>query len=139
MKLIELNTNPSRRELRWFAGLWFPLFAALAGVVVWHVAQSLQWAMMVWTVTGGLSLLGWLIPAIIKPVFVGLIFLTFPIGWVLSHIVMAVIYYGLFTAFGLGMRIIRFDPMQRQFDRHAGSYWVKLPPPPSKPQYFRQF
>jgi len=49
---------------------------------------------------------------LIRPIFVGLILLTFPIGWVVSHLLLGLIFYGLVTPIGLILRISGHDPLQ---------------------------
>ena len=40
MAVLDINTNPTRRDLRWF-GLLLPLFVAIVGAVVWRDGQVL--------------------------------------------------------------------------------------------------
>jgi fatty acid desaturase len=65
--------------------------------------------------------------------------LAYPIGWVLSHLVLAIAYYLVLTPMGWLMRLVGHDPMHRAFDQRAASYWVSHDPGTSKPRYLRQF
>ena len=47
MAVLDINTNPTRRDLRWF-GLLLPLFVAIVGAVVWRRTGSLTPATVVW-------------------------------------------------------------------------------------------
>jgi hypothetical protein len=63
--------------------------------------------------------------------------LCFPIGWTISHVLMAD-YYLVVTPIGLIMRALKRDPMQRAFDRQAEA--VDRPPKDENTgRYFRQF
>jgi hypothetical protein len=64
---------------------------------------------------------------------------AFPIGWVLSHVLLAIVYYGVFTPIGRVMRMRGRDPMQRRFDSQTESYWVPRNSEKSAQDYFRQF
>jgi len=56
-----------------------------------------------------------------------------------SHLVMAIIFYGVLTPIGLAMRLGGRDPLHRKFDRAAGSYWVDRRRPADVKRYFKQF
>ena len=64
---------------------------------------------------------------------------SLPIGFVVSHIVMAVMFYVILTPVGLVFRLIGRDPLQRRFDRQAASYWVPRERVTDPRRYYRQF
>ena len=74
-----------------------------------------------------------------RPIYLGWIHLTFPIGWVISHVAMTLIYYLAFTPIGLIMRLFGRDPMERRLDRVAETYWTPHQPGEEPARYFRQF
>src|SRR5262245_4813191 len=91
--MISINWHPSDRELRWFAGLWFPLFWAIVGTLVglrtgyWLDVSA---AMAVVAVIGAVGL--WR-PQLVRPLYVGWMCAAFPIGWTVSHLLLAAIFY----------------------------------------------
>jgi len=110
--VISIQWNPERKQLRQFAGIWFPAFCALVG---WSIARKTgHWhdVEMGWIVAGVVSILGLVFPPIIRPVFVGLILLTYPIGWVVSHLLLGAIFYGVVTPIGISLRLAGHDPLQ---------------------------
>lgn len=136
MALLRLNLAPSKRELRWFAGLWFPLFWGMVGWLAlrrWHAPNA---AYGIWGVAAALAIAGSIAPAVIRPLYSAMMRITFPIGWVMSYVVLVVAYFGVLTPIGWLLR--RFhDPMERKLDRAAKSYWTRWEPSdPSR--YFRQ-
>jgi hypothetical protein len=136
MALFQLNLNPSNKELRWFAGLWFPAFAGMIGLLVSHKLHAPAVAQGIWSIGALLSLSGIAYPSIIRSVYLSIMRLTFPIGWVLSHLVLIFTYFFVITPVGLVMRLFH-DPMQRKFMRPARSYWVPREQP-EKVRYLRQ-
>jgi hypothetical protein len=52
---------------------------------------------------------------------------------------MGVVFFGLFTAVGLLMRLFGYDPMTRKFDRSARTYWVRHEDQSDVSYYFRQY
>ena len=62
-----------------------------------------------------------------------------PIGFVISHILLALVFYVVLTPIGLAMRLFGYDPMTRKLDPQATTYWVPRAGQESAQQYFRQF
>ena len=137
--MIEINWKPSSRELKQFAGIWLPAIFAVVGFWVYRKAHSLPAAGAIWVVGAALSVAAFQIPTLARWIFVGWMCAAFPIGWTVSHLLLAAIYYLLVTPIGLILRVCGHDAMQRRFDRGARTYWIERPPAPEAKRYFRQF
>jgi hypothetical protein len=138
MNWSDIPWNPSQRTLRQFAALWMIFFAALAcshGFLRGHAALAAVFAVLAVTI----GPLGLVRPQAIRPIFVGLTVATFPIGWVVSLLVLAGLFYGVFTPIGLVFRLIGRDPLQRQSRPHSDSYWVPKVVQIDPQSYFRTF
>jgi hypothetical protein len=136
MPLFELNA-PSTKDLRWFAGLWWPLMCALAGMALIRKLHLPQAAVGLWIVAAVLATAGLIAPPIIRPVYGALLRLTYPIGFVVSYMLLFVLYFLIVTPIGALVRCFH-DPMARKLDRAAVSYWRAYQPDPTE-RYFRQF
>ncbi len=110
--MIAIQWNPSTKQLRQFAGIWFPAFCGLVGWSIGHKTGHWSEVEIGWVLAGVVSVGGLVLPALIRPIFVGLILLTFPIGWVVSHLLLGLIFYGVVTPIGLILRISGHDPLQ---------------------------
>jgi hypothetical protein len=137
--MIDINWNPSVRELRQFAGIWFPGFFIIVGGLTWYKTGSLQAAAIIWTAAFLVSLVGYVVPAFMRYVFVGLTLAAFPIGWTVSHLILFKVYFLVLTPIGLIVRRTKGDPMQRSFDRTAKTYWIPHNPAGKPGRYFKQF
>lgn len=62
-----------------------------------------------------------------------------PLGWTVSHLILAVIYYIVLSPIGWVMRLLGRDPLQRRFDPSAQSYWIERDSPSNPERYFQQF
>jgi hypothetical protein len=138
MALVEINWRPPARQLRIFAVLLLA-FAALVAWILHSRFAATQAGIAVVAVTTALAVLGILWPKTIWPVYVVWMAAVLPVGWVVSHVVMAVVFYLVVTPIGLIMRMCGHDPMEHRFDRQARTYWKKRPPPSETSRYFRQF
>jgi ABC-type uncharacterized transport system permease subunit len=117
--------------------VWLGFFAALGG---WLAAHGASHAVVGTTaiVALGVPLAGWAFPPLLRIVFVGLSYATYPVGWVVSTVVLCAMYYLVLTPVGLVARLFGYDPLARGFDRQARSYWVARRPREGLEGYFRQ-
>ena len=139
--MIEINKNPSKRELMWF-GVLFALFFALIGGLVWWKCDSPSGAWSIWWTAAGVVAVYYVVPPLRKWLYLGWMYAAFPIGWTISHVVLALVYYLVFTPIGLIMRLLGHDPLHRKFDRQATTYWTPHDPSGEARaggRYFRQF
>ncbi len=138
MALIEIKRDPSKRELAWFGAIFAMFFAIVGGLVRWKFGAP-QAGTVIWLTAAGLTLLYYVLPPLRRPLYLGWMYVAFPIGWVVSHVVLAIVYYLVFTGTSLIMRLLGRDAMQRRFDSDAQTYWIEHRPGEDRARYFRQF
>jgi len=136
--MIEINKNPGKTELRWFGLALLAFFSILGGMVFWRTG-SLAVPRVLWTIGVSITALYYLAPPLRRPLFIGWSYLTFPLGWLLTHAILAIVYFVLLTPVGLVMKILGRDPLTRSFDPEKDSYWVRRPPTSEPSRYFRQY
>ena len=139
MGVIEINRNPSRRDLLVF-GVLLVVFTGLCGLVTHFVWNSPVVARWIWIGGGGLSLLHFAVPPLRRFVYLGWMCAAFPIGWTISHVFLTIVYFGVVTPTGLLLRLFGYDSMSRR-NRSEGrtSYWESCGAPEDRKRYFRQF
>jgi ABC-type uncharacterized transport system permease subunit len=135
MTMIQVNRNPSPAELRWF-GLILGLVIAVVGVALWW-RWSASAGITLWIVAGAIGVLYYALPSIRRHVYVGWSYLTFPIGWLITHVLLAIAYYLVLTPTGLVLRLAGRDPMRRR--RDVRSNWTAHRPVTDPARYFKQF
>jgi MFS family permease len=138
MSLIELRTDPTRKELAWF-GLLLLAFLGVVGLLAWRATGSLAGARYIWTAGAAAAVLYYAVPPLRRPMFVGWMYAAYPIGWVVSHVLLAGIYFGVLTPIGRLMAVFGYDPMTRRFEKAAASYWVERERNRDASTYFKQF
>ena len=138
MALIERYREPTVGELRYF-GLMLAGFFGLVGGLIWWQAGSPVAAEIIWAVGVAVAVLYYALPPLRRVLFLAWMAAVFPIGWAVSHLLLALIYYLIFTPVGLAMRLFGRDPLQRRFDREAPTYWIEHNPADDPARYFRQF
>ena len=138
MSHFQVNRNPTPRDLRWF-GLLLPLFVGVVGAVARWQFVAPDAARVIWSVGAALAALYWVVPPFRRPILVGWMYAALPIGWTVSHVLMALVYFAVVTPIGLLSRLVRGDTLHRTLDREARSYWMERPPRSGTRRYFRQF
>ncbi len=147
MAVIEINWRPDARVLRQFAAMWLVCFS-LIGLLVAYKSDAWQspgwhggWIApaVLWTLAAVIGSAGLAFPRLINPVYLAWMAAAFPIGWLVSHLVLGVLFYGLFTPFALVFRLIGRDLLQRKFAPRAESYWVRRQSVDDVKRYLRQF
>jgi len=135
--MIQINKNPSRKELAWF-GLLALVFFGIVGGIVLRRTGSMKIAEMIWIIAAIAVAVYYAMPPLRRPVYVGAMMATYPIGWVMSHLLMAAVYYLVLTPIALIMRLVGHDSLSRNFDRQCSSYWIPHDPGVDSDRYFRQ-
>jgi hypothetical protein len=133
---IRINRQPSRRDLRLFAGLWTPLFGAIAGGLSYWNGDATQ-ATVIWGVAGGAALAGLASLRVARWLFVGLSYLTFPIGFVVSYVALALVYYVVVTPIALMLRARGRDLLRLR--RTPETMWTPRPSRTGPERHFRQY
>ncbi len=92
MTWSDIAWNPSRKILRQFSWLWLVFFSGLACYQgFWHDRVVL--AMVLGMLAVSVGPLGLFFPALIRPIYVGWMVLVFPVGWLVSKIIMALLFF----------------------------------------------
>jgi len=138
MSLIRIDHHPSRRQLAVFAVIWGVFFGVLGWIALGR-SGSVRFAARLWIAAVAVPLLGAAVPQLLRIVYLAMAYAAFPIGFVLSHLILALVYYLLITPIGLLMRLFGYDPMCRRFDPQRKTYWVEREQEEGTERYFRQF
>ena len=123
---------PTHKELRFFGFLMFFLSGSLAGFLYYReVLPHAFWIAGLSVCFLGCSLV-W--NSILRPLYQIWMVFSRVLGFVNTHILLALIFYTVFTVMGFLMRILRYDPLNRTFflpkDGSVGTegprtYWSK--------------
>lgn len=102
-------------------GLFFP----------WLLERDFPW--WPWALFAGLSVWGLAAPMTLRPVYnVWMKFGLFMGTYIMTPLIMFVVFYFLFFPVGLIMKLVGKDSMARKLDAAADSYRVKSAQPPAK-------
>ena len=148
MALMEIDWNPDRGKLRGFGwiclvafgvfGTWIYFRHSIA-FLSFSVRSATNVAYVLWTLAGLCAVLAGAAPLALKPLYVGLTAITLPIGFVVSYVMLGMLFYLVITPVGLVMRLFGRDPLCRTLEPAAKTYWVRRNPTSDVRRYYRQF
>jgi hypothetical protein len=138
MRWSDIPFHPPVRTLRQFGGLGI-LFCF--GLACWQqlICHHTVTAEVIAGVGLVLGTLGLVRPGLLRPLFVGAMVLTFPIGWVVSQVLLAVMFYGVFAPLSLLFRAMGRDALQRWKPEGVETYWTPKPAAAGVHRYLNQF
>ena len=136
MQWSDIQFSPSDRLLRQFAGIFLVVFGILA-VVEATLRHRPQLALVYGILALAVGSLGLVWPRAVRGLFVAWSVVAFPIGWLVSTVILGVLFYGLFTPIGLAFRATGRDLLARRRVK-VQSYWRPKPAARTSREYFRQ-
>jgi hypothetical protein len=86
-----------------------------------------------------IGMLGLFKPQLLRPLYLGWMIAVFPIGWTVSRLILAVLFYGVFTPLGWCFHILGRDALSLKLQPEAASYWISKETPDDTRRYFQQF
>jgi hypothetical protein len=134
--MLAPNWYPGNKQLRQFAAACLPGFG-LIGWMVLHKTGSMTAAQVLWSIGGVAFLMGLAIPRSVQPLYSLLMFITLPIGWLVSNLLLRVIFYCVLTPIGLVFRMSGRDALHLK-RQNVQSYWKDRPQRLNLADYYRQ-
>ncbi|MFO8070338.1 MAG: SxtJ family membrane protein [Polyangia bacterium] len=114
------NISSTRKDLRGF-GLVIGVALEAIGAFLWWKEWPHWWTLVA---AGGLtSLLALVLPAALKPLQIPWMLLALALGFVVSRILLSVLFYLVLTPMGLIGRLLGKRFLDERIDRRAESYW----------------
>ncbi len=139
MALVSLNLKPSKKQLRDF-GLIGLCMCSVIGLLLLGLGKIPPKGLVIFFLIGlVMFVLSRVSAALIKPLYLAMVILTFPVGWIISHLVMALFFYVVVTPIAVLFKIIGRDELCRKFDPQADTYWIPYKHKRSAKDYFHQF
>ncbi len=123
-EIREIDT--SRKALRSFGWVVGAVLLGIAAVVWWRRDWTATGA-VVWLggIGGALVALGLLAPALLRPLYRVWMALAVVLGFVMTRVILTLVFYLVLTPIGLLLRLFGKDPLHRRLDPNAPSYWLE--------------
>src|SRR4249919_4217018 len=100
MAVIDINRNPSRRDLIWFGLLLVVFFGVVGALVFWRVQSPIA-ARIIWSLGTILGIVYFAVRPLRHPLYLGWMSVFYPIGWTVSRLIMGIIFLLVLMPIGL--------------------------------------
>ena len=70
-------------------------------------------------------IMAFLAPLALKPVYIAWMRFAYVLGWINTRLILAIMFYLIFTPIGLALRLLRKDLLERKKGKGGLSYWKK--------------
>jgi len=135
--MTALDWNPSPRKLRQFAAVAVVFLVGMAWLAHLRGRSELAQALPL-ALAAIAAVLALVRPTALRLVYVLLSLAVFPIGFVMSHLILLVVFYGVITPLGVLSRLARSDLLSLRPDATAHTFWRERHRPRDKASYLRQ-
>lgn len=139
MSLVEIDWNPKSKQLQNFGKIALVASAVISLLLYLLKGVAIQWVLIIFAFGFIIFIISMISLKLTKMIYLVMILVTLPIGFVVSFILLSAFYFLLLVPLGLIFRLIGRDPLCRKFDSNAKSYWLSRQPPKGPEQYFHQF
>ncbi|MBU0533500.1 MAG: hypothetical protein KJ887_01685 [Candidatus Omnitrophica bacterium] len=131
------SIESGKRELRNF-GITICIALGLLGTVFLWQERNHYLYFFILSIT--FLFLGFVLPFLLKPIHKIWMSLAILLGWLMTRVVLSVLFYLVITPLGILLRLFGKDFLNLKFDRNVKSYWIyREKIKPEKRNYENQF
>jgi hypothetical protein len=114
------NIKSGKKELHQFGITMGIVLALVGGLLIW---RSKDYYFFFFVFSIAFLFLGLVIPALLKPIQKVWMSIAVIIGWVMTRVILTVLFYLVVTPVGILAKVFGKDFLDTKFDRNANSYW----------------
>ena len=133
------NIRSEKKDLRSFGLVIGIALGIIGGLLLWKENPAYVW---LFGIGGAFVLLGLVVPIVLLPLHKVWMLIAGLIGWIMSRLILSVLFYAVLTPMSLVGRLFGKRFVQTRLDRSAGSYWnirEKLEPAAERESFEEQF
>lgn len=130
------NIKSEKKDLRNFGFVMAVFFGLLGAWFLWKERDSYLYMFIIaaFFLLGGLAF-----PIILKPLQKAWMLFAVLMGWLMTRVVLGILFYVIFTPMGLIARLFGKDFLNMKLDRNATTYWIEKKVEPGERNYEHQF
>lgn len=129
--------NPDRAELRSFAIAMLVGFGILGAIAAVRGGAIVDASKLLWS-AGAILAICAPIPGLGRAAYLAVYLPASVMGWIVSHVLLTVVFYGPFTIIGALMRLTGTDSLMLRL-APGETAWRPAKPPGAEQSYYRQF
>lgn len=136
--MIDINLRPTDRMLRQFAGAWLLVCSGMAANQ-WLTRGNARAAVALLIAAVVVGVTGLVRPRAVRWLFVAATVAAFPIGWVVSQVMLFLLFALVITPIALLFKLLGRDRLVRRRPEQQGSYWTPKTTTADMRRYLRQY
>ena len=140
--MIELDLKPDTKKLRQFGWICLVGFALIGAALHFgwgFFPEKPSISKIFWGLAVFSPLVGMIAPKGLIPIYVLLTLVAFPIGIVISNVLLFTIFLLMITPLAIWFKLVGRDELLLKWPAKGDSYWIKSKPPGGAASYYRQF
>ncbi|MCX5895526.1 MAG: SxtJ family membrane protein [Proteobacteria bacterium] len=115
------HIKSDKKELRKFGITMGIVLGLLGGVLLWRGKPA---SLYLFTIAAVFLFFGFALPRLLKPVHKFWMTLSILMGWVMTRVILIVLFYLIMTPIGLIARLCGKDFLGLEVNKKATSYWI---------------
>ena len=115
------SIRSGKKELRQF-GIIIGIACGLLGVLLWWRGKTYYSYSFI--IAAAFFFLGFTLPAALKPFHKVWMTISILMGWLMTRVILIILFYGILTPIGLIGRLCGKDFLDIKLNKKAPSYWV---------------
>lgn len=125
---MNVDKKINKRDLMIFGLIWALIFSLIAFFPVINGGEVRVWSAIV---SGCFACISLAVPQILKYFYIIWVKFGNVVGKINSFIIIGVLFFIIFTPFGVIMRLLGKDLLSKKIDKSSSSYWVTRDGQPS--------
>ena len=114
------NIKSEKSDLRNFGIIVGIIFLIISGFLFWNEKESFQIFLVIGII---LFLPAIAIPFVLKPVYWIWMIFAIILGWIMTRVILSLLFYVVFTSIGLTLRFFGKQFLELRWDKSKESYW----------------
>ena len=92
---------------------------AIFGILAFFIGKHTIRAYVLWSIGGVFLILGLIVPKLLKPIHYAWMGLAYFLGWIVSRVLLTLLFILSIAPVGIFLRLWGKDPLQRKIDKNA--------------------
>lgn len=104
-------------------GYLFAVIFSILGIAILIAGKVPQRSFIFLTLAFLFVLSARFFPSFLKPLFSAWMILSLLLGWIMSRLLLTIVFFIVITPISFLMKLLGKDPLNRRFDKNAPTYW----------------
>lgn len=133
--MLDIDTS-NRTEQQKF-GLVMAAVIVVLGLIRYTLHGFAHFPVWFFVVAGAFAFFGLVLPRALKPVLIVWLKFALVLNWIMTHVLLTIVYWLVIVPMGIIMRVFSEDPLKRKWLAKTDSYWEAPEEQPTELEHWR--